>query len=523
MGLLAKLPVRWRLPLIVLTALALRLWRLAAKPLWIDELYTAFYGLGKDPTVLPMDVVQHPSQYWQLLLPGGTPLAAARAVTTYSNHPPGFFMALNPWLHWLGTSVWSLRAFAVLWGTGAVVAMFYLGQRVGGARLGHIAALTMAVSPYGIYLSQEARHYSLAIAIATCALVQWLALLQGKRSWSRWLAWVGLNTLGLYVHYFYSLGLMAQALVALYQRRRRPWPWLGALAAVALLYLPWLPTALGHFQSDGGTGWLRASSDLLGSLILPWVQSAVALVFMVVLLPVEQMPVWVVVPAALAMLATAGWLLRQLIRGWCLAPLPGGAWPVIAYGLGVCGLMLAITYGLGKDLTLAPRYFFMVYPAITLAIALGLSRCRTQVLAVAIAAGLVSQLLISYDLALLKPYLPGQIGQRLASQAPALVLAAIQKPEQAPLALSYTLAIPATEDIWLGFTAPGPPGPWRPSLGGSEPLTTGPPTLWLVELRRRQPFPAPVDLPQHRCMPQGETLNTEGIRQQRYRCEATAK
>ncbi|MEM6256096.1 MAG: glycosyltransferase family 39 protein [Cyanobacteria bacterium P01_D01_bin.156] len=516
---------RWHLPLIVLLAALLRLWRLAAKPLWVDELYTTFYSLGKSFDEIPLNTLLPSSDYWSLLASPGTPGQAAQAVTVYSNHPPLFFMAMNRWLASVGTSVWSLRAFAVLWGVVAVVGMFYLGRQVAGPQVGKLAALLLAVSPYGIYLSQEARHYSLAVAIAIFSLIQWTALLQGKRSPGRWLSWIILNGLGPYIHYFYAFCIIAQWLVALgyLLRQRRP-AWLLAMVATGLLYIPLLPTAITHFQGDSGTSWLSQSTPLWQTVILPWVQSLVAGVFMLVLLPVEQVPLGVTIPSALIMLGVFGVVLRQFIKGAAKEPLLSMGSPLVLYGAVVFGVMLGITYGLGKDLTLAPRYFFMLYPAIPLLLALGLRHCKPWVWGVAIAAGLVSQLLIAQDIALLKPYLPGQVGRRLAAaDKPTVVLVAPQQASYRARALSYILAIPADSSVaQVAFTEPARTELWQPVLNNSDALPTGEVALWLVEPRRSEPFPKNVVLPRHHCGLQGDRIKTEGTRQQLYQCRGVA-
>ncbi|ESA36015.1 membrane protein [Leptolyngbya sp. Heron Island J] len=504
----------------------LRLWRLAAKPLWVDELYTAFNSLGKSLDEIPVGRLLPVGDYWALLGNPGSIWQAAQTVTTSSNHPPLFFIMMNGWLHQVGTSVWSLRALAVLWGVVAVAGMFYLGQRLSNPRVGALAALLMAVSPYGIYLSQESRHYSLAIAIALLALINWSALLQGERALWRWLSWIGLNALGVYIHYFYGFSIIAQWLVTISRiiwrrdRRNQAFPWLLAMGCTALLYLPWLPTAWTHFYSEGGTNWLSQSAPLWQSLLLPWLQSLVAGVFMLILLPVEQVPLAVTIVSALIMLSVFGIVLNQLIRGWQQETQLDLTAPIVSYGLIVFGIMMAITYGLAKDLTLAPRYFFMLYPAITLVMAQALARRKRWVIITAIAAGILSQLLISYDIALLKPYLPGQIGRRLgAASQPTIVLIAPQRDGYRARALSYVLAMPPDNpNTQVAFTDPAGVKSWQPVLSGDIP--TQDLTLWLVEPQRKVPFPPVVQLSQQVCFPTGERINTEGTRQQQYQCSA---
>ncbi len=520
-------PSHWQLPLILLGAAVLRLWRLGAKPLWVDELYTGFYSLGKTLNDIPLNTLLPPDRYWTLLDTPGTPWQAAQAVTTQSNHPPLFFMAMNGWLQAVGTSVESLRLFAVLWGVVAVAGVFCLARRVAGPRVGTLAALLMAVSPYAIYLSQEARHYSLAVAIATFALVNWVALLQGDWSLRCWLSWIGLNALGLYVHYFYGFTIIAQWLVTIsriiwrHHRRVQTVPWLLAMGATALLYLPWLSTAVVHFQAEGGTSWLSQSIPWWQMILLPWLQSLVAGVFMLILLPVEQVSQGVVILSAVTMLVVFAVVLRQIIRGWRLEPQLDWWSPIASYGVVVCGVMLAITYGLGKDLTLAPRYFFMVYPAIVVVAAFALVRAKRWVVGVAIAAGLVSQLLIAYDVALLKPYLPGQVGRRLGAESQATIaLIAPQQDSYRALALSYVLAIPQDATIQVAFTDPADIETWQPDLTNVEAIPAENVSLWLVEPKRQAPFPLTVRLSDRICVPVGERLKTEGTRQQKYYCDA---
>ncbi|MGD1854940.1 MAG: glycosyltransferase family 39 protein [Leptolyngbyaceae cyanobacterium] len=517
------------LPLILVLAALLRLWRLTAKPLWVDELYTAFYSLGKSLNEIPLNTLLPPEQYWTLLDDPGTPWQAAAAITSQSNHPPLFFVVMNGWLQGLGTSVWSMRAFAVLWGVAAVAGIFCLGRRLAGPRVGMIAALLMTVSPYGVYLSQEARHYSLAVAIAIFALVNWIALLQEERSWRIWLSWIGLNALGLYVHYFYIFSIVAQWSVTLskllWRRHRLSQTlfWLLAMAATVLLYLPWLPTALVHFQSEGGTSWLSQSTPIWQTLILPWLQSLVAAVFMLILLPVEQVPTGVVIVSALIMLTVFGLVVYQLRQGWQQELRLDLGSPIVGYSLMVFGLMLAVTYGIGKDLTLAPRYFFMLYPAVTVIAAIALVHRGRWVVGVAIAAGIISQLFISYDLALLKSYLPGQVGRRLGTaDQPTIVLVAPQRNSYRARVLSYVLAIPPeTPDIQVAFTEPAALETWQPSLVNSNTVPTEKVTLWLVEPQRQIPFPAKVVLANQICSPTGDRIKTEGTRQQKYQCGPT--
>lgn len=488
--------------------------------------------------------------YWSLLVPSAHSSlwqAAASVITYDNNHPPLFFMMMNLWLRWFGVSLWSLRSLPALWGVVAVAGSYYLGRRVAGTKAGLWAAGLMAVSPYGIYLSQESRHYGFAVAIALFSLIQWVALIQGDRSKYRWLAWIVLNGLGVWVHYFYGFCVLSQwgwSAIWLWQRRfnagqRASWldsawlDWVGAMGLTILLYLPLLPLFLSNAQSGESdllsrVDWLSRTMPWWQTILLPWIQSLAAGVFMLILLPVEEVSAWVSIPSALLMLGVFGLMLWQGILGWRSVTHVDSSrtdlYPVlnrvlVRYSLGVFLIILAIVYGLGKDLTVAPRYFFPLYPAVTVIAAAALARRPQWVLAVAIAAGIVSQSVIAYDLALFKPNLPEQVGQRLATGAePILVLMSPQQPDNQARALSYILAVPRKTNMLVGFSKPAPSSEvWQPE--NIDTPANKPQTLWLVEIHRDRPFPSRVNLPQQACMPVGELIETKGAQQQQYRCE----
>ncbi|MEL7352459.1 MAG: glycosyltransferase family 39 protein [Cyanobacteria bacterium J06560_5] len=569
----------WERFFIVGVASLLRFWKLDAKPLWGDEIYTAFYSLGKSLADVPAETLLSLDDYWALLSypPESGPWQAAYAVTTYSNHPPLFFMLMNYWLGWWGCSIWSLRSLPVLFGVVSVAGGYYLGRLIGGAKVGRYTAVLMAVSPYSIYLSQEARHYSLAVAIATFSLLNWLFLLKHSfaqerldkerlvpadsiksdsiksesikaarldRSKYHWIAWISLNSLGFWVHYFYVFCIAAQwaiVLCRLWQQRsvasaqRLARQWLGAMGMTLLLCAPLLPTVLSHLQAEGNTSWLSRSIPWWQTLVLPWIQSMAAGVFMLVLLPVEAGSIWVQVLSAIAMLGVFWLVVQQSILGLRSTQLPGREGhraspkerfresfrerPLVSYGLCVLTFIFIVTYVSGKDLTVAPRYLFTLYPAVAAIIASRLAH-RRWVLGIAIAAGLLSQVFITHNLALLKPYLPGQIGAQLAaSSQPTIVLISPPPPFFQSRIFSYIFAIPRRANTLVGLTDSAPSEEWALRRSDIEGRSLDSFTLWLVEVHRQDPFPPAVSLPNSLCLPQGKTLTTQGTKQQQYHCK----
>ena len=387
---------RWTIvALLLLCALgaSLRWWNLGLKPAWGDEWSTLVFSLGNGYQGIPLNQaisletllspLQKPEvMQWHQVL---------ERLGQESNHPPLFFLALHGWLRVLApphawVDVTLARAFSVLWGVAAIPLSFGLMQRWTGSRtIALLGASMMTLSPFGVYLAQEARHYTLSL-IWLLGLLAYLY--QAQRSvrthhplpWLHVFLWIGLNSLGLATHFFYGLGLGAAALVlgvdwikAWGDRTLAPWsspPWIRLyLVALGTLSttLVWLPT----WHSVPGTSlttWLerRELWAPAGRLLL-WILTTV------MLLPVEGVPnagaIVSAVILVIAFLASLGLLLlgllrRELDHGDTSRPSP---WYTLGgFILAALAIVLGLIYGFNNDLSLAPRYQFFYSPAVIL-------------------------------------------------------------------------------------------------------------------------------------------------------------
>jgi hypothetical protein len=234
----------------------------------------------------------------------------------------------------------------------------------------------MAVSPFAVYLSQEARHYTLPmlfIILALLGLMQIQHALYIRHQLPQplvWLLWGIVNSIGCYVHYFFILAFIAQllTLTGLMFWRRRILPkgsWIGVtlvVVGVAVSYLPWLSVMLGGFGRSE-TGWLPKPQHIapLYQTILAWLSMAIAL-------PVEGQPLWIQIPAVLLTIAFGTWVGWQGFRGlkslWQQPETHLATFTLSCFILCVLLQFAAIIYLLGKDITVAPRYHFVYYPAV---------------------------------------------------------------------------------------------------------------------------------------------------------------
>ncbi len=411
----------------------LRFTALDAKPPWTDEFSTMVFSLGNSYRSVPLDRLVSLDALLQPLIPpppAGGLIASAQNVTnnllTYSNHPPVYFVLANFWMQLFPpapgehVSLWVARALPALLGVASVPAMFALGLLAFRSRsVAHLAAAIMAVSPYGIYLAQEARHYTLAILLVICSLgclvVAARALQQGKPVPGKLATgWVAVNALGIASHYFFALTLCAEALVLLglwvgdlgfwgqpisgiFLQKREGEPtdsrtqgeaeppdsrsqaepgnegkrmahwWSVCAVALGTLAggLVWLPVWLNSADSRL-TEWIR--NDAGGAWFAPIFQALAAWITMLSLLPVESPALPVVIVSGLVMLIFFIWASPILWRGLkaqFISPENQLATGVLGgFVLGAIAQFFAISYFLGIDITRGARYNFVYFPAV---------------------------------------------------------------------------------------------------------------------------------------------------------------
>jgi len=230
---------------ITLLAGAIRFYRLGTESLWFDETHT-----------------------WRMTQVTWNQFMFIRVLWHEEPYPPLYLTLIYGWVAWLGDSEVVLRFPSLVAGVLTIPVLGWGMGRLVGKSLGLIAALLLALSPFHIWYSQEARVYTL---FALLVLLSTLALAEAWRTNRRpaWFIYGLLCLLGCYTHYYVIFYLAGQALFVVIASlmairkgdrdpRWRSWVITGVIAA--LFYLPWLPFV---FQAPfGNTNWIR-----------PWMES----------------------------------------------------------------------------------------------------------------------------------------------------------------------------------------------------------------------------------------------------------
>ncbi|NJM75745.1 MAG: hypothetical protein HC852_08160 [Acaryochloridaceae cyanobacterium RU_4_10] len=502
--------------------LVLRFWNLDLKPLWLDETITLLFSLGHRYDDIPRETLLPLADLlgaltWQPQSCG----EIAQSISQQSTHPPLFFCLMHQWLgafqHSGHSLLWQVRSLPALCGVGAIAAVYALNRVAFSHRAGLWAAGLMSVSPFAVYLSQEARHYTLPMLVIALSLIPFVrigkaGLAKTPLHWGSWLAWIGFNSLGFYIHYFCVLAFVSQVVVlgaiasscravthqesAIYQRRQ-----FVLLALSIILYglslLPWLPFVVGHTQRPE-TEWLTFGGGGILDWLGPIARLLAGAIVSVVMLPVEEQPLAITIADGLLMLAIAGYATQMFWRNpktWFQSSTADGARILGGFLLVVWAEYLMLVYGFHKDLTLAFRYNFVFYPAFCALLAHAMTQLKPSqrlLLWMLLGVGIISTGFVVTDNAFLKPFHPKAIAQQIlySSTSDLVVVKDYQGWQDVALGLSNAYAvqqfgdrIPKTPHIQWGFGRSG--GKVEVSGGLKSSFT-----LWRISaLRQKSPSP----------------------------------
>lgn len=522
----------------------LRLGNLDGKFLWLDEVITAIFSFGRNYNNVPLEVIIPFHQLQQIFVfqPDVGCDRIAQNLALQSTHPPLFFCLLHSWFSLVNpispSWVWTLRSFSVLWGVGAIAAIYLLNAKAFSPSAGLMAAVMMAVSPFGVYLSQEARHYTLPVLLITLTLLGLILIQQDisskrLRGWV-WVFWIAINIIGLYVHYFFILALVAEVvtILAVMYRYRRNLPRYSKVAfALAILtigisFIPWLPILVNHFTRPE-TGWIPTPHN-----IAPIYQIFAAWLLAIAAFPVENQPMAIAILSGLGTLLLGGWVLWLSFKGikqlWKSTNL--SVFTLASFTIVVLLEFLAIVYFLRKDITITPRYNFVYYPAFLALVAAGLNksieRRFAQTFSLVFFGSILSCVLVIFNFAFQKPYNPQKVAQTINFEpaTPTMVVMGYRDYQNIALGLSFALGLEKVRDgnfVFLERSPNGYASVWQ-KLALLPPLKAPLLNLWVIapDLRRRE-YPPQLALSEHSCLIDTAHHYRLGVPYQLYKCKTT--
>ncbi|WP_081752692.1 glycosyltransferase family 39 protein [Kallotenue papyrolyticum] len=173
--------------LLFVSALTIRLYRLTANPLWLDELYG-----------------------YQLSQLG---VGAIFRNTLYVPHPPLYYLLLHVTSGWGAFhDEWAWRWFSAIIGAASVPLLYYLAKSLSTKSAAFLSSLLLMVSPTHIYYSQEARPYAFLICLAIITSLLVIKIRKQPKKRELWIGFTALSLWGILSGYSFIMVVGTQLL-----------------------------------------------------------------------------------------------------------------------------------------------------------------------------------------------------------------------------------------------------------------------------------------------------------------------
>ncbi|MDJ0679918.1 MAG: hypothetical protein QNJ18_08670 [Xenococcaceae cyanobacterium MO_167.B52] len=367
----------------------LRITNLELKPPWSDEWATLVFSLGNSFRTIPLnDIISLDSLLSPLQLNKNTnTYDVVNNLLTESTHPPLYFVLTHWWLKIFGSngefvSIWLGRLLSALIGVLTIPAIFSLSLLLFRSQIiAHITAILITVSPWHIYLSQEARHYTLAmlwimasLGCLNCAITS----LKEQKTISSTIiiVWIIINSCGVATHYFFGLTLLAETLVLLVYWLQDSLKYKTKIlkASWQRIYLAIIGTFIGcsswfftwrSIPDNQLTSWIFTDNSWL-EFYQPIARILLWLITMFALLPVEGVSDTIAIISGAIILLVLGWIFPKVIKGFKAYSNNLQFTIVSRFVVSAIALILAIAYISGADLTISARFQFIYFPGIIL-------------------------------------------------------------------------------------------------------------------------------------------------------------
>lgn len=198
--------------IIVILAAVLRVYHLGYQDIWYDEVGSIHQATSNLPTLF-----------------SGFHLS------------PLYYLILRFWIKLFGISEFSLRLPSAIFGIASVYLIYKLGKALFDKWVGVISSFILAISPFHLFYSQEARHYSLFLLLTLLSMLFSLKLIENKHTPNKaYIFYVASTIMLLYTNIFGLFILAIQNVFFLLKRSEEKKKWFRTQLLILVIFLFWL-------------------------------------------------------------------------------------------------------------------------------------------------------------------------------------------------------------------------------------------------------------------------------------------
>jgi 4-amino-4-deoxy-L-arabinose transferase-like glycosyltransferase len=225
---------QWAILALAALAAVIRIVLIDNQSFWTDEALTAY----------------------EAQLPFGAMLHTVLHVETT---PPLYFVLIWFWAKLFGNAEIALRSVSAIAGVALVPIAYSSARELVSRRAGLLAAAFVAVNPFMLWYSQEARSYMLVAALTGASFMWFARALRdpSRQNLAWWAAW---SSAAVMTHYFAGFVIFPEALWLLWAQRSRTCA--IAVAVVGLAQAAMLPFAVIDSNAAHGTAWIAHIAPL---------------------------------------------------------------------------------------------------------------------------------------------------------------------------------------------------------------------------------------------------------------------
>jgi uncharacterized membrane protein len=284
--------------------------------------------------------------------------------------PVLYFVLLRFWAQCFGGSIAILRSLSAVFGVLCLPAFYWLCLELFRSRsIAGMGMALIAVSPFHVLYSQEARSYSLWTLII---LLSSALLLKSLRHPTHWLLYAASVALGIYSHLFFIFVVLSHGIYVLVLERfrltRSLITYLLASAVGLSTFVPWAIVLFNNRNQAVAmmhSAWRNVNFSLL-SLMIMWAGNISRLFFDVGIGSQDSLQaILPVVPFLLGAIALVIYSVHSFIRS---SPLPTRLFVILLMNVSML-FFVASDLFIGGKLSGMPRYSLALFISIQLAVA----------------------------------------------------------------------------------------------------------------------------------------------------------
>lgn len=262
-------PLRLFITIVLLIGLFFRFYNLDYKVYWDDEVYTSLRVAGFTETEVVKEFssnqisqVSDIQKYLHFSSNKNVTDTIMALAKEEPQHPPLYFIMSHYWVKIFGYSIGGIRSLSAVASLLSLPAIYWLCMELFGySTFGYVAMVILAVSPFHVLYSQEAREYSLWTLMILLMSASFLRAVRLKGRFN-WAGYTGLLTLGLYIYPLSGFVAIGHGLYLIvlqgFRLKKIVISYLISVSLGFLIFSPWLlVTFLNTNQIGKGMSFIR--------------------------------------------------------------------------------------------------------------------------------------------------------------------------------------------------------------------------------------------------------------------------